>query len=707
MSYCECKWEEYGLALLWREGMTVMIQNYSKYHIDSLVCLEDGMRLRLTGFYGQADPNNRNLSWDMLRRVKDTINEGWILAGDFNAILNNAEKEGGRRKPRSSMEDFCKLLEELALIVRQSKSDHEAILMDTLGSKPGDNNTNLRTWFRYDVCWNKEKEERDVITSIWSNNESNLLDKLALVRKKLGPWEGDRNTRYFYVRVSGRRKKNTIEKLKDVHGMRHDEKNKICDIAWNYFNDLFKSSVNPEDVYDLPFIPICVTDGMNSRLSREFTDEEILMAFNQMDPQKAPGIDGIFGSFFKDHWQTVGKYVLKLCHDILKRRNNVACLNKTLLIMIPKVNELCVMANFRPISLYRVIYKIISKVLANRLKEVLPYCISHNQSVFAPGRMIHDNVLITHELMHYLCSSKNGPNKRNNRSEVETFLRILEMFEKMSGQSINLEKSMVCFSPSTPLAQRMTTSSLLKMRLVEMLDSYLGLSILVGKKKSGVFKNILDHIANRINRVIEEIQSMMHRVWWGGREQNRGWNILAWGRMCYPKGIGGLGFRDLWLFNVALLGRQVWRLIHCTDTLCYRVLSSKYFLDGDVFHPKSLDKSYFMWQSIAKAARVLYEGFDWNIGNMRNINIWTDNWGFEGLPSSSIRIKRRMAPENKVCELLNESKDGWNENRILELYGESLRDQICKLTILHNGHDDQQMWFHNPNGFFSSKSAYS
>ncbi|XP_017609264.1 uncharacterized protein LOC108455176 [Gossypium arboreum] len=519
--------------------------------------------------------------------------------------------------------------------------------------------------------------------------------------------EGDRNTRYFYVRVLGRRKKNTIEKLKDVHGMWHDEKNEICDIAWNYFNDLFKSSVNPGDVYDLPFIPICVTDGMNRRLSREFTDEEILMAFNQMDPQKAPGIDGIFGSFFKDHWQTVGKYVLKLCHDILKGRNNVSCLNKTLLIMIPKVNELCVMANFRPISLYRVIYKIISKVLANRLKEVLPYCISHNQSVFAPGRMIHDNVLITHELMHYLRSSKNGPNKGNNRSEVETFLRILEMFEKMSSQRINLEKSMVCFSPSTPLAQRMTTSSLLKMRLVEMLDSYLGLSILVGKKKSGVFKNILDHIANRINRVIEEIQSMMHRVWWGGREQNRGWNILAWGRMCYPKGMGGLGFRDLWLFNVALLGRQVWRLIHCTDTLCYRVLSSKYFLDGDVFHPKSLDKPYFMWQNIAKATRVLYEGFDWNIGNKRNINIWTDNWGFEGLPSSSIRIKRRMAPENKVCELLNESKDGWNENRILELYGESLRDQICKLTILHNGHDDQRMWFHNPNGFFSSKSAYS
>ncbi|PPR92751.1 hypothetical protein GOBAR_AA27918 [Gossypium barbadense] len=151
------------------------------------------MKAVFTGFYGQADPNNKNLSWDMLRRVKGTVNEGWIVAGDFNAILNNAEKEGGRRKPRSSMEDFCKLIEEMELldvktkngwfmwtnnrkgldlvkerldrflksenlvgnmpflttkIVRQSKSDHEAIIMDTLGSKPRDNNINPKTWFR-------------------------------------------------------------------------------------------------------------------------------------------------------------------------------------------------------------------------------------------------------------------------------------------------------------------------------------------------------------------------------------------------------------------------------------------------------------------------------------------------------------------------------------------------------------------------------
>ncbi|PPS12817.1 hypothetical protein GOBAR_AA07819 [Gossypium barbadense] len=94
-----------GLALMWREGVKVTVQNHSKHHIDSLVC-----------FYGQADPNLRKQSWDMIRKVKSTVKEGWIVGGDFNVILNNAEKEGGRRKPKSSMNDFCDILEEMLLV---------------------------------------------------------------------------------------------------------------------------------------------------------------------------------------------------------------------------------------------------------------------------------------------------------------------------------------------------------------------------------------------------------------------------------------------------------------------------------------------------------------------------------------------------------------------------------------------------------------
>ncbi|KAA3462528.1 reverse transcriptase [Gossypium australe] len=123
-----------------------------------------------------------------------------------------------------------------------------------------------------------------------------------------------------------------------------------------------------------------------------------------MDPTKAPGVDGLSGSFFRENWEAVGNDIIKMCHDILRGEKDVDCINDTIIIKEPVD-----MTKFRPISLCRVMYKIVAKVLANRLKETL--CISQNQSAFVPGRMIHDNILIAHEMVHYLQSAKNGPNK--------------------------------------------------------------------------------------------------------------------------------------------------------------------------------------------------------------------------------------------------------------------------------------------------------
>lgn len=87
--------------------------------------------------------------------------------------------------------------------------------------------------------------------------------------------------------------------------------------------------------------------------------------------------------------------------------------------------------------------------------------------------------------------------------------------------------------------------------------------------------------------------------------------MLGWDTVCTPKGMKGLRFKDMQLFNIALLGRQLWRLVNNKETLCYHALSSKYFSDGDPFYPKSVDKPSYIWSRLCSAVSALRIGIGW------------------------------------------------------------------------------------------------
>ena len=133
-----------------------------------------------------------------------------------------------------------------------------------------------------------------------------------------------------------------------------------------------------------------------------------MTALQQMHPTKALGPDGMFAIFFKKYWDIVGNDITCMVLNVLNSNMSMVEINRTNIALVPKTNSPTKMTEFRPISLCNVIYKLISKVLANCLKAILPQIISENQSAFLSERLITDNVLVSFELMHYLDHKRDG-----------------------------------------------------------------------------------------------------------------------------------------------------------------------------------------------------------------------------------------------------------------------------------------------------------
>ncbi|KAL9680065.1 hypothetical protein QQ045_017940 [Rhodiola kirilowii] len=139
---------------------------------------------------------------------------------------------------------------------------------------------------------------------------------------------------------------------------------------------------------------------MNERLTTPFTEGEVKPALYQMHPTKAPSLDGFYALFYQSDWEVVKTEVVNVVLDCLNHGKLDHELNETLIVLVPKVKKVEKVEELRPISLCNVVMKLIMKVLANRLKWVLPEIISHSQSAFIGGRLITDNILLAHEISH-------------------------------------------------------------------------------------------------------------------------------------------------------------------------------------------------------------------------------------------------------------------------------------------------------------------
>ena len=249
------------------------------------------------------------------------------------------------------------------------------------------------------------------VRTIENQIDNILLDEeIFWKQRSRADWlkEGDKNTRFFHLKASVRRKRNRIYGLEDEKGIWVEEAEKVEQVIGEHFTKMF-TTTNPSSTQIsvvLSELPVKITEEMASYLEQPFTAEEIADALAQMCPTKAPGPDGFPAAFYQKHWSSVKEVVVKTCLHILNEGGYLAPINHTYIALIPKVQKPRKANEFRPVSLCNVIYRIIAKTMANRLKHILNDNISPTQGAFVPNRLITDNIIIGYECLNKIRQSR-------------------------------------------------------------------------------------------------------------------------------------------------------------------------------------------------------------------------------------------------------------------------------------------------------------
>ena len=194
----------------------------------------------------------------------------------------------------------------------------------------------------------------------------------------------------------------------DENGILHETKEGIANVVVSFFGKLYTASYPSHILEVTDTIPIKVSSEMNQSFIKEFTKEEVLVVLKQMHLTKAPGPDGMSAIFFQKYWDLVGNDVTSMVLNVLNCNKSIVEINKTYITLVPKTKSPTKMTEYKPIILCNVVYKLISKALANRLKTILPHLIAENQSAFLSERLITDNVLVAFGVMHYLEHKRDG-----------------------------------------------------------------------------------------------------------------------------------------------------------------------------------------------------------------------------------------------------------------------------------------------------------
>ncbi|XP_026417206.1 uncharacterized protein LOC113312685 [Papaver somniferum] len=421
---------------------------------------------------------------------------------------------------------------------------------------------------------------------------------------------GERNTAYFHNKTNFRRKTTQIDTIQNDMGIWLTDRADIAANLKSHFSKMSRTTMPPNPSTYLDYIMPCISNEENNMLTGIPTHEEVKNVIFSMQPWTTPGLDGFPPGFYQEMWSIVGEDTVRMVQSFFRSKHMLKQINHNFVSLIPKVNNPKSAADFRPISLCNVAYKIISKLLASRLKGLLDRIITPYQSAFLSGRLITNTIVIDHELIDSMkhCKAENGwmaikldMSKafdiiewsflldvlsrlgfcddfcsminnailqlallyydcllftKANSKEARNLSTIIDQFSLYSGQAVNFSKSGISFSSKVPNQQNKMESS------SSLIDNNYGrladwkAHFLNQPERTILIQSVLGTLATHRmvvfqmpKKLTDKLDTIHMRFWWNKKEGKKGMFFKKWKEVALAKELGELGIKQSSIMN--------------------------------------------------------------------------------------------------------------------------------------------------------------